>query len=195
MTNKVFQSFANAVSDIPDGATVMMHNMTGPGGVAQNLILALRDKGVRNLIVISCNFGIASGTRVKAGFKSYVTPNILVENHQVKKAVSCWAQRSLAYESRDVRSALQEAILSGEVEWEPTSMGVLVERIRAGGAGLGGFYSPVGGGTILEKGKEKRTINGKPYLLEMPLRADFAFVRAYKADTFGNPATNIINGS
>ena len=82
--------------------------------------------------------------------------------------------------------AAEEAMKQGELEWEPVPQGILAERIRAGGAGLGGFYSPVGVGTIIEEGKEKKVINGREYLLEMPIRGDFALVRAYKADKIGN---------
>ncbi len=104
----------------------------------------------------------------------------------MKKVISTWTTiSSTSHEPGEV-SVVEQAILSGEIEWEPMSQGVLAERIRAGGAGLGPFYSPVGVGTVLERGKEKREFGGREYLLEQPLRADFAFVRAFKADRMGN---------
>lgn len=182
MKNKIYVSFSDAVADIPDGATVMMHSFTGPGGVAQNLIRALRDRGSKDLTVICCNFilgWVATGL-----LPEIVTPNALIENKQVKKVITTFIGTSRLF---GVACALEKAVAAGEVEVELTSQGILAERIRAGGAGIGGFYCPVGIGTIVDDGKkEKRIINGREYLLEMPLRADFALVRAYKADKIGN---------
>ncbi len=181
MKNKVYESFDEAVADIRDGATIMMHSFVGPSGVAQNLILALRNRGVRNLTIISCNFGAKVVTGNKPGYKPHITPDILVANGQVKKAITGWTGVL-----PEQHYALSEAIRQGKVEIELVPQGLLPERIRAGAAGFGGFYSPVGIGTIFEEGKEKRIINGREYVLEMPLRADYAFVRAQKADKFGN---------
>jgi 3-oxoacid CoA-transferase A subunit len=116
--------------------------------------------------------------------ENVITPTLLVKNKQVKKAITSVTTLSRMPEVRE--SALEQAILSGEVEVELVPQGTLAERIRAGGAGLGGFYSPVGVDTILAEGKEKRKIGGKEYLFELPLRADFGFVRAYRADKIGN---------
>ena len=182
MKNKVFPSFDEAVADIPDGATIMMHYFIGPSGVPQNLIWALRNRGVKNLTLIASCAGASAGTRMKPGFKPVISPNSLIENGQVKKGIFSWAVSVDPEEP----SPAEEAFRKGEIELEPVPQGILAERIRAGAAGLGGFYSPVGIGTIIEEGKEKKVINGKEYILELPLRADYAFIRAYKADRFGN---------
>ena len=181
MKDKIYPSFAEAVADIPDGATMMIHSFIGPTGIAQNLIVALRDRGVRNLTVIACNFGSAGGTRIKPGIKPHVLPGLLVENGQVKKALTSWASSV----GPDV-CLLEQAMKEGKVEVEIVPQGVLAERIRNGGSGLGGFYSPVGVGTLIAEGKESRIINGREYILESPLTADYAFVRARVADRMGN---------
>jgi len=176
--NKIFPSFEEAISDIRDGATIMMHGFAGPGGAPQNLIRAVADKNVKELTLICCNFVFG------LTLKNVIAPPLLVENKQVKKAITSVATVSRI---RGVsETALERAIRSGEVEVELVPQGTLAERIRAGGAGLGGFYTPVGMDTILAEGKERRVIDGKEYLFELPLRADFGFVRALKADTLGN---------
>jgi len=180
--NKVYTSFDEVVADIPDGASVMMMSFLGPGGCPQNLILALKNLGVKNLDVYPCpNFGISAALKNKPGYRGYLQPDILVENGQVKKGHVTWAR---AVEGE--YSAFEKAVLSGEVEVEMIPLGVYAHRLRAGGSGMGAFYSPVGVGTVYERGKEKRLINGKEYLLEYPIRADYGFVRAYKADRMGN---------
>lgn len=190
MKNKVFSSFQKAVADIHDGATIMLHSFIGPTGVAQNLILSLRDHGAKNLTVISCNFGASAGIRKKPGFQTYVTPGILIESGQVKKAITGWAKGV----EGDV-CPLEAAMRKGEIEVELVPQGLLPERIRAGGAGLGGFYSPVGVDTVLSVGKEERIIDGKKYVFETPLRADYGFVRAHKADRYGNLVYRLISRS
>jgi len=207
MKNKVFETFREAVADIPDGATIMLHSFSGPGGIAENLISALKEHGAKDLTLIGCNLGQVSGTWVveyveersrdrpelkdklasralssRILGKGYITPRILIENRQVRKAITSWAGSSYV----GIESPLERAVKAGEVELELVSQGTLAERIRAGGAGLGGFYSPVGVGTVYEDGKEKRNIQGRDYLFELPLKADFAFVRAHKADMLGN---------
>ncbi len=186
--NKIYNSLDKAVGDIPDGATILMHAFGSGGGTAQNLIMALRDHGAKNLTIVSCSPGTGTGIRKLPGLKPHVTPCLLISNRQVRKLISSWAVRSvgLGLKITDEVSAAEEAIKRGELEWEPVPQGILAERIRAGAASLGGFYSPVGIGTIIEQGKEKKVINGREYLLEMPIRGDFAFVRAYKADKIGN---------
>ncbi|MFH1350318.1 MAG: 3-oxoacid CoA-transferase subunit A [Pseudomonadota bacterium] len=179
---KIWESFSEAVSDIPDGATLMMVHFAGPGGLCQNLILALRDHGAKNLTVISCaNFGFGGGTRIKPDFKEYIDPHILVENGQVKKGICTWQKGDGIG-----RNAFETATISGKVEAEIVPLGVLSHRIRAGGTGVPAFYSPVGVGTLYARNKETRVFNGREYILEYPLRADFGFVRAYKADKMGN---------
>lgn len=181
MRNKVIESFDEAVADIPDGATVMMHSFVGPGGVSQNLIRALRDKGSKGLTVISCAYGI--GGMAGKPFADIITPGDLVGNKQVRKVVTTWVMTRKAYA---LPTPLAAAVKAGEVEVELVGQGTLAQRMRAGGSGMGAFYSPVGIGTVLEEGKEKRVINGREYLLEYPLRGDFGFVRARKADRMGN---------
>lgn len=186
MKNKIFTSFDEAVADIPDGAAIMTHSFAGPGGIAQNLLKALIRLGVKNLTVITCGTSGPASTWIKPGYKDYVTWHNLVEHHQVKKLINTWTIGNRGQDFPTIADKTRKAIEAGELEWEPIGQGVLAERIRAGGAGLGGFYTPVGVDTILERGKEKRVINGREYLLEMPLRADYAFIRAFKADKMGN---------
>jgi 3-oxoacid CoA-transferase subunit A len=207
MKNKVFPTFVEAVDDIPDGATIMVHSFSGPGGIAQNLIAALREHGAKDLTLIGCNLGQVSGAGIQEYIKdtgqdvpglkarlaapglfslilgkAYITPRILFENGQVKKAITSWVGTTIM----GIDSPLEKAVKAGEVELEIVPQGTLAERIRAGGAGIGGFYSPVGVDTVYEEGKERRNIQGKEYLFELPLKADVAFVRAHKADLLGN---------
>lgn len=182
MKNKVFGSFSEAVADIPDGVSIMAACLVGPGGIPQNLIVALRDKGVKNLTVYPCaNFGFVGGVRLRPGLKDYVTPAILIENHQVKRAIITWGRGDATF-----LNVIETVQKTGEVEVEFVPLGVYAQRVLAGGAGMGGFYSPVGIETIYEKGKETRMINGKKYIYEPAARAHVGFVRAYKADKVGN---------
>jgi len=207
MKDKVIGTFKEAVADIPDNSVIMLHSFSGPVGIAQNLIKALKEQGAKGLTLIGCNLGQISGVGMIEYLKdssedipglrdrmdatglyslilgqSYTTPAILIENGQVKKGITCWAGTSVV----GIESPLEKAVKNGEIEMEIVPQGTLAERIRAGGAGLGGFYSPVGIGTVYQEGKEKRKIQGRDYLLETPLKADFGFVRAYKADQLGN---------
>lgn len=179
MKNKTCNSFEEAVVDVPDGASIMMFSW-GAAGTPQNLIRALHDKGTKNLTIITHNF-------IPAWIGSHIctedeimTPFFLIE--QVKKLITSWP-RPLEVTSEIARSAEETY---GKIELEVTGHGTLAERIRAGGNGIGGFYCPIGIGTVLEEGKETRIIDGKPYIFEKPLNADFSFIRAYKADRRGN---------
>ncbi|MEW6143267.1 MAG: 3-oxoacid CoA-transferase subunit A [Chloroflexota bacterium] len=181
--NKVVQSFDKAIADIGDGASIMVSGAQGPLGVPRNLLLALRRKGVHNLTLIT-----ATGYRSVSAARFYGFPHaedwidhgILIDNHQVSKVIC-----AMAYvPGRD--SILQKQYEAGEVELEHLGHGPFIIRMWAGAAGLGGVYQPVGIGTILEQDKEKRVIDGREYLLEMPLTADFALVGADKADSYGN---------
>lgn len=179
---KICESFDQAVADIPDGASVMMMSFLGPGGCPQNLILALKDLGVKKLEIFACcNFGATGAARNQPGYIPYTQPDILVSNGQVSKAHTTWS-RALPGEY----SALTEGIVNGSIDVEVIPLGVYAHRLRAGGSGVGAFYSPVGLGTVYEQGKEKRVIDGKEYLLEYPMRAQYGFVRAHKADRMGN---------
>lgn len=176
---KVYPNFEEAVADIPDGATIMMF-CWGIGGTPQNLIRALYDRGTKNLIIISHNFmPVWIGKHIFSLTDAF-TPLTLAK--QVKKVITSFPGTA----TLGMTSVLEERINKGEVELEIMSHGTFVERVRAGGSGLGGFYTPVGVGTIVEQGKEKRVIDGKEYIFEKPLHADFGFVRAHKADKRGN---------
>jgi len=183
MKNKVFPTVGEAVADIPDGATIMIGGFGHAADKPQNLIKALRDQGAKNLTIIGNSSGGAAKLGIGSlGGKPFIDEEILVENRQIKKAI-CSVPASLVMSKP---SAFEKQYLAGEVELEYVPQGTLVERIRAGGAGLGGFYTPTGVGTLIEKGKEKRIIDGKEMLLEFALRADYALIRAYRGDTMGN---------
>ena len=163
--NKVVASAAEAVKDIPDNVTLMSGGF-GLCGNPENLITALHQKGVKGLTIISNNCGT---TDLGLG--------VLLANKQVKKMVASYVGENKIFEKQ---------FLSGELEVELNPQGTLAERIRAGGAGIGGFYVRTGVGTEVAKGKETKVIDGHEYVLESPLKADFAIVRAWKADTWGN---------
>ncbi len=163
--NKVFASAAEAVKDVPDGAVVMSGGF-GLCGNPENLITALHQKGVKGLTIISNNCGT---TELGLG--------VLLKAKQVKKMISSYVGENKEFERQ---------YLSGELEVELNPQGTLAERIRAGGCGIGGFFTPTGVGTVIADGKETKTIDGREYVLELPLKADFAIVRAWKADTYGN---------
>jgi 3-oxoacid CoA-transferase subunit A len=163
--NKVLPSAADAVAVIPDGATIMMGGF-GLCGIPENLIRALHDRGTRNLTVISNNAGVDN-----------FGIGILLQSRQVRKMISTYVGENKEFERQ---------CMSGELELELVPQGTFAERIRAGGAGIGGFYTPTGFGTVVAEGKETRVIDGRPYVLEMPLKADFAFVKAFRGDTLGN---------
>ena len=169
MINKVFSSFREAVADVQDGATIMFGGFINKPGAPTNLIRALRDKGAKNLTVVGNRCG---GQDI----------DVLFEARQVRKAIASAAVPM----SANPLSPFEKQYLAGEVELEIVPLGTLMERIRAGGGGIGGFYTRVGVGTVIADGKEKKIINGKEYILELPLRADFAFIRARKADKMGN---------
>ena len=177
MKTEVYESFDEAIGDIFNGASLMVF-CWGISATPQNLIRALHDKGTKDLTVISHNFIPAfAGTKI---LWDVVTPYILAD--QVKKLITAWPGTSII----GLESRMEERIREGKTELELMSHGILVQRVRAGGSGIGGFYSPIGIGTIVEEGKEKKVIDGKEYVLEKPLKADFGFVRAYKADRMGN---------
>jgi len=167
--DKVVPSAAAAIADIPDGA-VLMSGGFGLCGNPENLIAALLAKGTRDLTVVSNNCGT---TEHGLG--------VLLKTRQIKKMISSYVGENKEFERQ---------YLAGELEVELCPQGTLAERIRAGGAGVGGFFTPTGYGTEAAKGKETREIDGKMYVFEKPLRADFAIVRAWKADRWGNCVFN-----
>ena len=166
---KVFASPAAAIHDIPDGATIMFGGFV-TAGTPTNLILALKERGTKGITAIANNIGL--GDRL----------DDLCEGRQIARVIASFAIRA----SGARRSRFEEQYRRGEVALELVPQGTLAERIRAGGAGIGGFYTPTGVGTFAAEGKETRVIEGRPYLLELPLRADFALIKAYRADTAGN---------
>jgi len=163
--NKVLSSADDAVARIPDGAVIMMGGF-GLCGIPENLIAALRARGTKDLTVISNNAGVDD-----------FGIGVLLRARQVRKMISTYVGENKEFERQ---------FLTGELEVELVPQGTFAERIRAGGAGIGGFFTPTGYGTLIAEGKETRTINGKPYVLEQPLRADFAFVKACVGDRDGN---------
>jgi len=176
MLNKVYDDFDAAVADIPDKAVIMIGNFGGPGGYPINLCRALQKKGSKELTLIA---NTAGGIGLTIEFDDH---KILFENRQVKKMIASFPFSVSASNP----SPCEKQVASGEVELEMVPQGTLAERIRAGGYGIGAFYVPTGVGTVIEEGKEKRIINGKEMLLEFALTADFALIRAYKADKMGN---------
>jgi 3-oxoacid CoA-transferase subunit A len=163
--NKVVRSAAEAVAAVSEGATILMGGF-GLCGIPENLIHALHLRGTRNLTVISNNAGVDD-----------FGVGILLKARQVRKMVSTYVGENREFERQ---------LLSGEIEVELVPQGTFSERIRAGGAGIGAFYTPTGYGTPIAEQKETRVIDGKPYVLEFPIKADFAFVKAYRGDRLGN---------
>jgi 3-oxoacid CoA-transferase subunit A len=163
--NKVVRSAEEAVAAIPDGATIMVGGF-GVCGNPENLLRALHAQGTRQLTVVSNNAGID-------GFG--LGP--LLKARQIRKMIATYVGENKEFERQ---------FLAGELEVELVPQGTFSERIRAGGAGIGGFYTPTGYGTLVAEGKETRTIGGRHYVLELGLTADFALVRAWKGDREGN---------
>jgi 3-oxoacid CoA-transferase A subunit len=163
--NKVLASAAEAVERIPDDATIMMGGF-GLCGIPETLIAALRTRGTRGLTVISNNAGIDD-----------FGIGVLLRARQVRKMIATYVGENKEFERQ---------YLTGELDVELVPQGTFAERIRAGGAGIAGFFTPTGFGTLVSEGKETRVIDGTPYVLESPLKADFAFVKAWKGDRAGN---------
>ena len=179
--DKIYLTFAEAVADIPDGAVIMIGHFGGPGGMPMLLLRALRDHGSKNLTII----GNTAGIGVVFGSKREdlrIDPGILVANGQVSRAIVSYPISPAAPQP----NALEEGVKAGHISIEMNPQGILAERIRAGGAGIAAFWSPVGIGTIVADGKEKRMINGVEYILELALKADYALIRAHKSDSVGN---------
>ena len=163
--NKVVASAEEAIRDIEDGAVLMVGGF-GLCGIPENLIKALAAKGVRNLTTISNN----------AGVDEYGL-GALLKNKQIRKHIGSYVGENKIFAN---------LYLSGKLELEFNPQGTLAERIRAGGAGIPAFFTPTGAGTIVSEGKEIREFDGKPYVMERALKADFALIKAWKADRWGN---------
>ena len=181
--DKVAKSFSEAVSDIPDGAMLMIDGFAGPGGTPQNLIRALRDHGARDLTIVSNTAGLASviGFGTIPGTRP-IDIGVLIDNEQVKKVIASYPVSP----SPSRPTSFERAYREGKVDLEVVPQGTLAERIRAGGAGIPAFYTPTGVGTLLAEGKETREFDGREYVMEMGITADFALLRAHVADTLGN---------
>jgi 3-oxoacid CoA-transferase/3-oxoacid CoA-transferase subunit A len=181
--NKVVPSAIDAVRDIPDGATILAGGF-GLCGIPENSIRALRELGTKGLVVVSNNCGVDD-----------FGLGILLRNKQIVKMISSYVGENKEFERQ---------YLSGELEVELTPQGTLAERLRAGGAGIPAFYTPTGVGTAISDGglpiryapdgtvakyspkKETRDFDGRPYVLEPAIRGDYALVKAWKGDRFGN---------
>jgi 3-oxoacid CoA-transferase subunit A len=163
--NKVVAGPDVAIADIFDGATLMLGGF-GLSGIPENLIAALLKKGTKDLTCISNNAGVDD-----------FGIGLLLKTRQVKKMISSYVGENAEFERQ---------LLSGELEVDLIPQGTLAERVRAGGAGIPAFFTPAGYGTEIAEGKEAREFDGKMYLLESWLRADFSFVKAWKGDTSGN---------
>ncbi len=153
------------VARIPDGATIMMGGF-GVCGIPENLIRLLVDRGAKDLSIISNNGGVED-----------FGVGLLIANGRVRKMTSTYVGEN---------PLLEKGMLDGTLEVELVPQGTFAERLRAGGMGIAGFYTPTGVGTVVEEGKEKRVFGGREYLLELPLQADFAFVKARRGDEHGN---------
>lgn len=165
MINKVVKNAEEAIKDIQDGHTLMLGGF-GLCGIPENCISALVASGVKQLTCISNNAGVD-------GFGI----GLMLEKRQVKKMISSYVGENAEFERQ---------LLSGELEVELTPQGTLAEKCRAGGAGIPAFFTATGYGTEVAEGKETREINGRMYVLEEALTADFALVKAWKGDTLGN---------
>ena len=154
-----------AISNLKDGMTILMGGF-GLCGIPENLIAAVRRKGTKNLTIVSNNAGVDD-----------FGIGLLLQQRQVKKMISTYVGENKLFE---------QLVLSGELQVELNPQGTLSERLRAGGAGIPAFYTPTGYGTMVAEGKETREFNGRKYLMERGLRGDFAFVKAWKGDRWGN---------
>lgn len=163
--SKIFNSASEALAGVKDGMTILVGGF-GLCGIPENLILALRDSGVKNLTCVSNNAGVDD-----------FGLGLLLHTRQIKKMVSSYVGENATFE---------KLYLSGELELEFCPQGTLAERVRAGGAGIPAFYTPTGVGTLVAEGKDIREFEGRPYVMERGIRGEFALVRAWKADTFGN---------
>ena len=163
--NKIVRDAGEAIADVHDGASIMLGGF-GLCGIPENLIHALREKGSKNLTIISNNAGVDGRG---AG--------LLLEARQIRTIMATYVGENKLFE---------ELALSGQLEVELIPQGTFSERMRAGGAGIAGFYTPTGYGTLVAEGKETREFEGRMYVLERGLTADFAFVKAWKGDKWGN---------
>ncbi len=181
--NKLYPDGRTAIEDLPEGATVMIDGFGGPGGMAHYLLVTLRDLGIGGLTIISNTAGIARAVNFGTPpGRLAIDHSILIDNGQVARAIATYPVSPSA--SRP--SSFELAYRRGEVALELVPQGTLAERLRAGGAGIAAFYTPTGVGTLVAEGKERRVIDGREYILEEALTADFCLIRGQQADTLGN---------
>ena len=154
-----------ALADLRDGMTILMGGF-GLCGIPENLIEAVRRKGTKDLTIVSNNAGVDD-----------FGIGVLLQSRQVRKMISSYVGENKLFE---------KLVLSGELQVELNPQGTLAERIRAAGAGIPAFYTPTGYGTMVAEGKETREFDGRHYVLERALRGDFAFIKAWKGDRWGN---------
>lgn len=165
MICQVVRDAKEAVADVKDGATLLVGGF-GLCGIPENSIAALVEKGVKDLTCVSNNCGVDD-----------FGLGLLLQRKQIKKMVSSYVGENKTFEAQ---------LLAGELQVELVPQGTLAERIRAGGAGIGGFFTKTGVGTQVAEGKEKRTFEGDEYILERPIKGDFALIKAWKGDKLGN---------
>jgi 3-oxoacid CoA-transferase len=166
---QICETAKEAVADVQDGASILVHSFGPPQAWPTDCLLALAERGVRDLTVI-CNTPAGGPTSL----------NILADKKQIKKLVCSYVS------SPTMMSPIAEQVRDGAIELEMVPQGTLIERVRAGGAGIAGFFTPTGVGTDIAKGKEERVFDGKRYIFERAIRADFALLQAYQADPVGN---------
>jgi 3-oxoacid CoA-transferase subunit A len=165
MSSKIYDNAASALKGVQDGMTLILGGF-GLCGIPENSITALCELGLKNLTCVSNNAGVDD-----------FGLGILLQKRQIKKMISSYVGENALFE---------KLYMSGELDVEFCPQGTLAERIRAGGAGIPGFYTPTGVGTLVAEGKEIKNFDGRDYILERGIRGDFAFVKAWKGDKFGN---------
>ncbi len=165
MSSKVYKDAVSAIAGVKDNMTLLVGGF-GLCGIPENSIIALRDSGVKGLTCVSNNAGVDD-----------FGLGLLLQTRQIKKMLSSYVGENATFEKQ---------FMSGELELEFCPQGTLAERLRAGGAGIPGFYTPTGVGTKIAEGKEIRQFDGREYVLEKGIVGDFAFVKAWKGDKFGN---------
>jgi len=178
--NKIVASFDEAVADMQDGAVLLVGGFGTPASCPTRLLQAVARLGVQNLTAVSNSGGFGREIWEVMGFPDADDVELLHRTGQMKKHIVSAPVNPL------VENTLEKRARAGEVEIEMVPQGTLAERIRAARAGIGGFYTPTGVGTVIEEGKETKIIDGRKHLLEYPIKADFALIRAHKADRRGN---------
>src|ERR1700751_115713 len=163
--SKVVRDATEALRGVKDGMTIVLGGF-GLCGIPENSIMALRDSGAKELTCVSNNAGVDDWGL-----------GLLLQTRQIKKMISSYVGENATFEKQ---------FLAGELELEFCPQGTLAERMRAGGAGIAGFYTPTGVGTLVAEGKEVKTFDGREYVLERGIFGDFALVKAWKGDKFGN---------